>query len=392
MKGIVVELYGKKAVILTDDGLFEEVRNQNYEIGQTIDSKKINGAFSKLAAGITSVAAAIALCTIGTYAYYTPTDYVSLDVNPSVIYTVNRFERILNVEASNDEGEEILSELRLKNKPIDAGIEETLEQLLSEGFLVDEPDNGVVISTSNAKMDEAEQMAARLEDEIRTFLKDKEGTTAMVKAEAVKPEQVAEAKGLGVSPGKLNLVQKLQSSTSAAINQEEWLYKPVKDINKALKENRKAALKEERDTRGKSPAEQQGKDPKKDIEDSERNHDPEAKGNGSKINDKSNNANSNNGKSNNSNSLDEKDRNEYGDKVKETSNHKNGNNKGGMNQNGQNRTNDDDDKDSRKKKDSSNDTIYNDKDWKNDENRSDDIDLTKEKDSKKSDNDKDKRQ
>jgi hypothetical protein len=41
------------------------------------------------------MAAALALFTTGHNAYYTPTDYVSMDVNPSVEYSVNRFDRIL---------------------------------------------------------------------------------------------------------------------------------------------------------------------------------------------------------------------------------------------------------------------------------------------------------
>lgn len=239
MKGIVVELNENKAVILTDEGLFEEISNQCYEIGQRIIIKEKKYAVSKLTVGAAGLAAAFVLCTAGVYAYYTPTDYVSLDVNPSVIYTVNRFERILDAEAANDDGSEILAELQLKNKSIEEAIKETLEQLLSDGYLGKDPDSGVVISTSNKKMDEAERLAVSLEQEIRNFLKKKEGILPEVSAEVLKPEQVAEAKKLGVSAGKLNLVEKLAATTSGAINREEWLAKSVKELNKAIQENRK---------------------------------------------------------------------------------------------------------------------------------------------------------
>lgn len=243
MKGIVVELNNNKAVILTDEGLFEEISNQCYEIGQSIIIKEKKHFVSKLTAGAAGLAAAFALCTAGAYAYYTPTDYVSLDVNPSVVYTVNRFERILDAEAANDDGSEILAELQLKNKSIEEAIKETLEQLLYEGYLGKDPDSGVVISTSNKKMDEAERLAATLEQEIRNFLKNKDGIMPKVSVETLKPEQVAEAKELGVSAGKLNLVEKLAASTSGAINREEWLDKSVKELNKAIKENRKTSEK-----------------------------------------------------------------------------------------------------------------------------------------------------
>lgn len=57
-------------------------------------------------------------------------------------------------------------------------------------------------------------------------------------AEAVGKEKAQEAKELGVTPGKLKMVEKLQSSTSSSINRDEWLNKPIKEINSAIKENR----------------------------------------------------------------------------------------------------------------------------------------------------------
>lgn len=239
MKGIVVEIKKNEAIMLTDDGLFTKVKNQNYTVGQAIKVQESKKSYSKWIAGAASVAAAFAVCTIGTYAWFTPTDYVSLDVNPSVEYTINTFDRILEVKAVNDDGEEILDNLDLKNMTIEDAVKETLDKLMADGYLTDDPNGGVVITTSNDEMGDAEQLAAELEQEIQTYLDDQEGITAKVDAEAVAPGRVAEARELGVTPGKLNLVEKLQATTTGAISMEEWLTKPVKEINKAIKENKK---------------------------------------------------------------------------------------------------------------------------------------------------------
>ncbi len=238
MKGIVVDINNKDAIILADDGLFTKVKNINYEIGQAIKIKESRKTGSKLIAGAASMVAALAVCTIGAVAYYTPTDYVSLDVNPSVEYSINMFDRILDVKAVNDDGEEILSSLDLNNMTIGAAVKETLDKLMDDGYLTDDPNGGVVITTSNDEFGEAEQLAAELEQEIQTYLDSREGIVAEVDAQAVGLERVQEARELGVTPGKLNLVEKLQGSTSGAINKEEWLNMPVKEINKAIKENR----------------------------------------------------------------------------------------------------------------------------------------------------------
>ena len=239
MKGIVVEINEKDAVILSDEGLFTKIKNKNYQIGQTVRIEKNKKLASKWIVGAASMAAALALCTTGAFAYYTPTDYVSLDVNPSIEYSVNRFDRILDVKAVNDDGEAILSELDLKNKTIKNGMKETLDQLIADGYLKDDPDSGVVITTSNDDMEEAEQLATELKQEVKTYLDTQDGIAAEVDSEAVGLDRVEEARDLGVTPGKLSLVEKLQESTNGAISKEEWLAMPVKEINKAIKENRR---------------------------------------------------------------------------------------------------------------------------------------------------------
>ncbi|NLT48775.1 MAG: hypothetical protein GXX92_10240, partial [Clostridiales bacterium] len=82
---------------------------------------------------------------------------------------------------------------------------------------------------------------------------DEEGKTAVVESEAVGLERVKEAEQLGVTPGKLNLVEKLVKSSPVPeeIIIEEWLDKPVKEINKLIKENKKALKEQEKADREK---------------------------------------------------------------------------------------------------------------------------------------------
>jgi hypothetical protein len=238
MKGIVLEYDKKDVIILTDDGLFKKIRNNNYSIGQRIEIEGLQKG-KRFVAGIVSMAAALILTTVGSIAYYTPTDYISLDVNPSIEYTLNTFDRILDVEAINKDGETILSGLKLNHMSIDDAVKITLDELIFEGYLTGTPDSGVVITASNKKMENAEAMAAKLEQEVKDYLAKKERVAAEVKAEAVGKEKVQEAKKLGVTPGKLKMVEKLQSSTSGSINRDEWLHKSIKEINSAIKENSK---------------------------------------------------------------------------------------------------------------------------------------------------------
>jgi len=114
MKGIVLEIRNNDAAILTDDGVVRKIKNHNYKIGEVIimkEKRKNNSKLIRLGIGI---AAAIAFSTTGAFAYSKPTGYVSLDINPSIEYSINMFERVLEVKAVNEDGKEILADLKLK--------------------------------------------------------------------------------------------------------------------------------------------------------------------------------------------------------------------------------------------------------------------------------------
>ncbi|MGI6727902.1 MAG: anti-sigma-I factor RsgI family protein [Anaerovoracaceae bacterium] len=247
MKGIVLEIKNNDAIILSDNGIISKITNHDYKIGEVIIMKENRRSRSKFIAWAASIAAALAVFTIGAFAYNTPSGYVSLDVNPSIEYSINMFDRVLEVKAVNEDAEEILASLELKNMSISKAIEETVAMLIEEDYITDDQDGGVIITTSGTDTKKAEVLAEKLKERIQTYV-DEEDKNAQVEAQAVGKERVDEAKTLGVTPGKLNLVQKLikSSDNPDEINIEQWLDKPVKEINKTIKENRKA-LKENKD-------------------------------------------------------------------------------------------------------------------------------------------------
>jgi hypothetical protein len=270
------------AAILSDDGIVTKVKNKNYTIGQVIEmkNKKIH-ITKKLALGIASAAALFLTTGIGAWAYTTPYSYVSLDVNPSIEYTLNRFDRVIDVKAVNDDGQVIMDQIdisELDNKSIEDAILATVNQISQDGYFatavtgsaivvggdttndnndvdavtgsaidldtgnatdpVISIEGGIVITIANGNGEISEELA----NEIRDLVEDLVSDDVEVEVESVGYERVQKAKELGVTPGKLNLVEKLQASSTDpdSIIIEEWLNKPVKDIMKAIKENKKA--------------------------------------------------------------------------------------------------------------------------------------------------------
>ncbi|TQI66837.1 anti-sigma factor domain-containing protein [Clostridium sp. KNHs216] len=236
MKAVVVEIREPYAAALTDDGCIIKVKNREYAIGQEIEMKRRGLRKPGKIAALASAAAAVVIVSgAGAWAYCTPYSYVSLDVNPSIEYSVNRFNRVLSVGAVNGDGEEIIKKLDLKNKTIDEAIRDTVGEIGRTGYFSAEDPDEILIAASC----ENEQNSKKLADGLQSSAKQAVGnTSAQVEVETVSVGygQVQEARSLGTTPGKLNLVQKLQTSVNSpeSVDIQEWLKKPVKDIRKAI--------------------------------------------------------------------------------------------------------------------------------------------------------------
>lgn len=240
MKAVIVEIRENYVAALSDDGCIVRLKNKNYTVGQVIYVKKEKKSYLKFAARIAGTAAVVAIATISAWAYYTPYSYVSLDVNPSIEYSLNRFDYVIDCTAVNGDGEEILENLNLRNKNIEKAIKATVKEITAQGYLSENELGGIVITASCTDEEKADELAQELEEDTQEAIQE-ENVDADIIAEGVGAERVAEARELGVTPGKLNLVQKLQASVvdDEEIVVEEWLDRPVKEIMKQIKENRK---------------------------------------------------------------------------------------------------------------------------------------------------------
>ena len=392
MKAIIVEIKGKHAAILSDDGLVSRIKNKNYSLGQEIVIKNNNNK-SKIIKMTASAAAAIMIFVTPAWAYLTPYSYVSVDVNPSFEFYINRFDRVLTVKALNDDGKELSKGINiegLKNKEIQSAVRNVLNELRNKGYIIKGEEGGVIVATSSKskektdilfeKMQNAVKEEARLHEEENKViaeiekpnkaetknekeidpaetiekneevkdndkseksdkeneLKDQEKEDkeqekesenrekefekrekeqikqeekrekerekeekqdskqdiekSDVKVIGVSEEEVDEAKKLGITPGKLNLIEKLQEAAIAAghkneIDIDDWLDKSVQKINSQTKEYREE-LKQKEDNKNNNKG-----------------------SNNSNIKNNNGNENSNKGKSNNAKDRKDKNRN-----------------------------------------------------------------------------------
>lgn len=241
MKAVVVGVKGRVAAVLSDDGSIRKVKNNGYYVGQKLMPNEPVPYVNKVIPMLAAAAACIAIaCGSGAYLYYTPYTYVSLDVNPSIEYSLNRFDRVLSVKGVNDDGDDMLEQMSLealKNKPIEEAVTATVNQIKDNGYLDggDELDDSIVIATSAPNKAHAGDLAERLQKSASQAVPERQ---LSVSTFTVEEQVLTQANELGVSPGKLTLISELQqkSPDSEPVDADEWIDKPVKVIIREIKQ------------------------------------------------------------------------------------------------------------------------------------------------------------
>ena len=132
MRGVIMSIEGNKAVLLTQGGDFKQIKNKNYTIG---DKVKIT---TNYVARIGSIAAAVAVFGIGASAsYLMPASYVSLDINPSFMMTLNVYDKVISIEPLNSEAEYLLANTDVRGMDINDTVEAIIKESQKEGYITD---------------------------------------------------------------------------------------------------------------------------------------------------------------------------------------------------------------------------------------------------------------
>lgn len=212
MKATVLQIEDGYAVILLDDGTIikTKTKDRNLKIGKVLDMKEVNKQRkSRFGIALAITAMFVVLLGSGAYAYFTPSYYVSLDVNPGIVMEVNMFERVIKVEAVNEDAEEVLQDLNLNNQNVEDAMFAAVERVQEMGYLDQENGNNIMIATAARNQGDAQKLTERLQNVVKLQVEAK-GINAEVMAQGIGYEMVEAAKAIeGMTPGKYNMIVNL---------------------------------------------------------------------------------------------------------------------------------------------------------------------------------------
>lgn len=212
MRGVVMSVKGRSAVLLNKDGEFVRVRNKNYTVGSTVSVTSNTGRICALAASLLVVCGGIG-------SYFTPVGYVSVDINPSVLLTLNVYNKVIGVDALNDDGVILLKNADVKGKNAEDSVDILIKSSEEIGYL-NENNNDVIVEVVSGIRD----------------VKFAEYSDVEVVVEKAEKSDLRNAKEMGISIAKAKAIKAYTTQNGGTVkdNAEKLVDKSVKEIRKNL--------------------------------------------------------------------------------------------------------------------------------------------------------------
>lgn len=135
--GIVMKVENSKACVMTGDGQFVNVsvKGELPSIGQIYTGKTAISLFSPKRIMAAAAVLLIVITSSLSYAYNAEAASIVFDADPQIRLVVNRWNRIINVEALNDNGKKVLFLINIKNEPLNTGLDNIVDEAKKENLL-----------------------------------------------------------------------------------------------------------------------------------------------------------------------------------------------------------------------------------------------------------------
>lgn len=196
------------------------------------ESKKKNSWIPKIA-GLAAALLLIVGAGFGWNTYqvnYAVASTVSLDVNPSVEITVNRKERVLDVNALNEDGKKILDGMDFEGSDIDVAVNAIIGSMVRKGYIND-LSNSILVSVDSKDAAGGAALQKKLAAEVTSLLQTDSFSGAVISQTVNRDNELETlAEKYGISTGKAKLIQRIVAQNSR-YNFEDLVSLTINELN-----------------------------------------------------------------------------------------------------------------------------------------------------------------
>ncbi len=151
---------------------------------------------------------------------YVACAFVGLDVNPSLEFSVSRSERIIDVQALNDDAKAVLDAVETKGRPLDDALDDVVGVLMAQGYLREEA-NAVLVTIQQPDAVRGEALAEKVASEVETSMAQRALDGAVLSQTLTQGETLRpQAEHYGISVGKMALIDELAAGDTQRTAEE----------------------------------------------------------------------------------------------------------------------------------------------------------------------------
>ncbi len=223
-KGSILELNNKHAIVMTDNCNFISIkRTPEMFLGQQLSfnrdlAKKRTKSYTKYIASAAAIFV-FALFSIVYFQFITPAPvfaYIDLDINPSIEFSIDDKFDVIDVSPLNSDGQKIIEQLPLKNKPVKEAISEVIDISMQYGYISSTKENKVLVSASLKSSDSKklyleEKALSNVLSDIKTLSVDLGNKNLKPEIIRVTPEVRKAASENKISMGRYELYNKIKN-------------------------------------------------------------------------------------------------------------------------------------------------------------------------------------
>lgn len=234
--GIVMEITEGCAVVLSSGGDFASYpAHSSWRVGDVVRLRQTKRSFRPLYALAACFALVAALGGGGWKLWFTESALVSIDVNPSIELSLNRFDRVIAASARNAEAVAVLGEVSPQGMVYDEALSAIIGAENAAGYFT--LDANVVVTVY---AEDAGRQNALLENVTRStdsaLQENHDGTDA--EYHAVDAATVKGAHGCGVTAGKFLYLEQLQAA-DPQIDIEQFTHHSIPELRGQIEECQK---------------------------------------------------------------------------------------------------------------------------------------------------------
>lgn len=195
-------------------------------------TKKHSKLYNMLIPSI-SLACLIFMFIIGNYLINTPYSYVSIDINPSIVLTSNRFDNVIEVKRLNDDAKKLLKNINVKNMKVNEANNLILKKAIELNYIKENNDDNAILVTVYCNNEgRRNKMQKSINNNLNEYFNGK-GIKSLIINQTLTTEDIDIMNEYGVSQGKVLFV-KQAIEENPSLKFEDLIYMPVREIAKYI--------------------------------------------------------------------------------------------------------------------------------------------------------------